>query len=234
MKARVANMAFAALAGVCSCFTPSDSLKNRSPLLEAPPPTLTPEGPPAPVPVAEEPALPAEPETFPGEEIARTARTFLGKRVIKLRKRRFPNDCTGLVRAVYAEHGLELLSSDEAKVGDNGVTAIWRFASHRGGVRRESPRPGDLVFFRETYDRNRDGRVNDGLTHVGIVDTVEPEGSVTIIHRVPRGVVRYRMTLGKPHVHADASGRIINDYMREHGRERLSAELFEGFATIAR
>jgi len=32
------------------------------------------------------------------------------------------------------------------------------------------PRPGDLVFFRGTYDKNGDGSVNndDGVTHVGL------------------------------------------------------------------
>ena len=37
----------------------------------------------------------------------------------------------------------------------------------------ESPRPGDLAFFHDTYDRNRDGRANDPYTHVALVEAVD-------------------------------------------------------------
>jgi peptidoglycan DL-endopeptidase CwlO len=101
------------------------------------------------------------------ETVLATARTLVGKSQLKVGGRAYPNDCTGLVEAAYSHAGLPLKGS--AKPGDNGVTAIYRYALNHGRVYNGGrPVPGDLVFFRETYDQNRDGRRNDGLTHVGI------------------------------------------------------------------
>ncbi len=99
-----------------------------------------------------------------------------------------------------------------------------------------TPVPGDLVFFRETYDQNRDGRTNDGLTHVGLVERVLEDGTVTVIHRVSRGVVRYRMNLAHPLARKDpASGRAINDYLRAPGSGEkgvLTGQLFSAYASL--
>jgi hypothetical protein len=93
-----------------------------------------------------------------------------------------------------------------------------------------------LVFFRETYDLNRDGRMNDGLTHVGIVESVDRGSTVSIIHRVNRGVVRYRMNLDRPGVHRDSStGDVLNDYLRPPGQNQaltLTGQLFAGYGAL--
>jgi cell wall-associated NlpC family hydrolase len=148
--------------------------------------------------------------------------------------KRFSDDCSGLVRAVYGTIGVDPLQ--EAQAGDNGVTALWRFASAHGR-HYEGGRPveGDLVFFRDTADTNRDGADDDGLTHVGLVDGVEADGTVTVIHRVASGVVRYRMNLGTPRQATAADGHTLNDWLRPPGpghHPRLTAELFAGYATL--
>jgi hypothetical protein len=116
------------------------------------------------------------------------------------------------------------------------VAAIYRFAGRHGRVYEGGrPLPGDLVFFKETYDRNRDGRRNDGLTHVGLVDDVEADGTVVIIHRVARGVVRYRMNLGHPDQAASPQGRRWNDWLRTEqpgAPAQLTGQLFAGYATL--
>lgn len=163
------------------------------------------------------------------------ARSLVGKKQLQVDGQRFPNDCTGLIAAAYASSGLELLSS--ARATDNGVTAMYRFAQRHGRVYETGkPTPGDLVFFRETYDQNRDGRANDGLTHVGIVDEVEPDGTVTVIHRVSRGVVRYRMNLTHRTSRRDPrTGRAINDYLRAPGsgqKSVLTGQLFAAYGSL--
>ncbi|MGQ0507599.1 MAG: CHAP domain-containing protein [Myxococcaceae bacterium] len=117
-----------------------------------------------------------------------------------------PDDCTGLVRSAYEAARIELLSADP-RVGENGVTWIWRGAKERRALREGVPRPGDLVFFRETYDRNRDGRRNDGLTHIGVVERADAQGNLTFIHRSSAGVVRARLNAFRPTEHRGASGR---------------------------
>ncbi|WP_224366561.1 CHAP domain-containing protein [Hyalangium versicolor] len=169
------------------------------------------------------------------ETVLATARALVGKSQVKVGGRAYPSDCTGLVEAVYAQAGVSLRGT--SKPGDNGVTALYRYALNHGRVYNGGrPVPGDLVFFRETYDQNRDGRRNDGLTHVGIVDQVDSDGTVTVIHRVKRGVVRYRMNLSKPGVGKDPdTGKILNDTLRAPGSGRsfaLTGQLFSAFATV--
>ncbi|MGV3619682.1 MAG: CHAP domain-containing protein [Archangium sp.] len=163
-----------------------------------------------------------------------TAQSLIGKNRVVVNGRRYGDDCTSFVQAVYAPLGVNLMS--ESQPGDNGVTAMWRFASAHGRIFEGGrPLPGDLVFFRETYDLNRDGRDNDGLTHIGVVEGVETDDTVLVIHRVARGVVRYRMNLNKPTVAKAASGKKLNDWLRTEtpgSRPRLTAELFAGFATL--
>jgi hypothetical protein len=161
------------------------------------------------------------------------ARKLIGRANVEIGGKRYPADCTGLVLGVYAAVGLDLLSS--ARPEDNGVTAIYRFAQRHGRIYQGGrPVAGDLVFFRDTDDRNRDGRLADGLMHVGIVDKAEPDGTVVVIHRVRRGVVRYRMNLNHPDLRA-AGGVRLNDSLRSPSAGKpaaLTGQLFAAYATF--
>jgi hypothetical protein len=163
------------------------------------------------------------------------ARSLVGKSRVQLGSRLYDADCTGLVYAIFDAVGLSIGSEGEA--GDNGVTAIFRYADRHGRIFEGGrPLPGDLVFFRETYDVNKDGRTNDGLTHVGLVEEVGTDGTVSVIHRVARGVVRYRMNLEHRALKKDpATGKPINDVLRAPGTERrevLTGQLFRAYGTV--
>lgn len=175
------------------------------------------------------------PAASPRETVLATARALVGKQQVVLNGRKYPADCTGLIEGVYAQAGLTFRGT--LKPGDNGVTALYRHARARGRVYTEGrPLPGDLVFFRETYDQNRDGRRNDGLTHVGIVDDVAADGTVTVIHRVRRGVVRYRMNLARPQLARNPkTGEVLNDLLRHPGPHRepvLTGQLFSSYGSV--
>jgi hypothetical protein len=148
--------------------------------------------------------------------------------------RSVPDDCTGLARIAYESAGIELMAG-AGRPGSNGVSHIYYRARRLGAVHKGRPQPGDLVFFRETYDRDRDGRRDDGLTHVGVVESVAPDGSITFVHRGSKGVARARMDLRHPKLHrARGSGAVVNDYLRRASggsRAYLTGELFAGFAS---
>ncbi|NVJ21018.1 MULTISPECIES: CHAP domain-containing protein [Myxococcus] len=168
-------------------------------------------------------------------KVLAAARSLVGKPQVTLDGRKYPADCTGLIEGVHAQAGLSFRGT--LKPGDNGVTALYRYARANGRVYTEGrPVPGDLVFFNETYDQNRDGRRNDGLTHVGIVDSVDAQGTVTVIHRVRRGVVRYRMNLARPHLPRDPkTGEVLNDLLRHAGPNKdpvLTGQLFASFGSV--
>jgi hypothetical protein len=153
----------------------------------------------------------------------------MGKTRIYIRGKRYPDDCTGLVRAVFDEVGINLFA--DARRGDNGVGAIYHFARTHGRIYTGGrPVAGDLVFFRDTYNRR-----GSSLTHVGVVEKVEEDRTVWVIHRVRRGVVRYRMNLEMPDARVDRSGHVLNDYLRKaspgHGQV-LTGQLFAAYATI--
>ncbi|MCA1826688.1 MAG: NlpC/P60 family protein [Myxococcales bacterium] len=142
-----------------------------------------------------------------GDRIADRAGAFVG---VATR-----SDCSAFTRAIYGHEGIDLAASP-ARPGENGVTNIHRLARSRRAL-HSRPRRGDLVFFRDTTSRG-------GLTHIGIVDSVDGGGRATFVHRASRGVVRSRIDLRHPR------SLRSNDVLRKSPR-RLAGELVAGFAS---
>ena len=173
--------------------------------------------------------------------IVRTAVKLVGAKTIESNGRRIAYDCAGVTRAVFLKHGIDLYDGEVGDPYANGVQIIHSHIEQQG-IFHQGPitRPGDLVFFNNTWDYNGDGKVNDPLTHVGIVERQESDGTVVFISRVAGAVERYRMNLGLPHVHKTTSGRILNDYLRRKdvtdgsNTRYLAGELFAQFATRLR
>jgi hypothetical protein len=168
----------------------------------------------------------------------RTAAKLVGAKTIESNGRRVAYDCAGVTRAVFLKHGIDLYGSSANDPAANGVRLIHAHIRQQGTF-HQGPvvHPGDLVFFDNTWDFNGDGKVNDPLTHIGIVERQEPDGTVIFISRVAGAVERYHMNLALPHVHKTADGRILNDYLRRKdvvdpaNTGYLTGELFAQFAT---
>jgi hypothetical protein len=153
---------------------------------------------------------------------------------------RFPSDCTGFVEAVYQMEGIPLRALMQQAAPDErqGVEAAWRAIRAYGTVlpRGEWPAPGDLVFWHDTYDRNRNGRADDGLTHVGIVLHVV-DGNVVFAHRGGHAVARGAMDPRRPHEGTAEDGGVLNSPIRKRdarldGVPLLAGELFAGYGRI--
>lgn len=148
-------------------------------------------------------------------------------------------DCSGLVMAAYAAAGVPLdayLPADSRK-GESLVARLYRGLAQLGRIHTHKvPEIGDLVFFDNTFDRNRDGRANDPLTHVGIVESVKADGTVIVIHHARGGALRTRLNLFHPEMRRDPkTGQALNHYLRfadGQKKKRLAGELFAGFATV--
>jgi hypothetical protein len=155
----------------------------------------------------------------------------------------FNPDCSGFVEAVYAAEGISLRRVLQAAAPreTSAVAAAWEAAGRfgerwRGG---EWPAPGDLVFFDDTWDRNGNGRRDDPLTHVGIVEQVASgTGTVTFLHRAGRAVERGFMTLDQPDRWRAADGTVLNTPLRTKGKGPrpdvpvLAGELFGGYGHL--
>lgn len=163
---------------------------------------------------------------------------LIGATTIESHGRRIAYDCAGVTRAVYLAHGIDLYDDGVADGKENGVRLIYNHLRAHGRLHRgPTVQAGDLVFFDNTWDYDGDGLANDPLTHIGIVERAEADGTVVFISRVAGAIERYRMNLSQPHVHRSADGRLLNDYMRRKRRldqaqtAYLTGELFAGFGT---
>lgn len=152
---------------------------------------------------------------------------------------KFQGDCSGFVQAVYDAAGIPIREAITLADADRGssVAAIYRTMTSVGMLYGADtpPLPGDLVFWNDTFDRNGNRALDDPLTHVGIVEGVSGNGTVTYLHRGSRGVARGRMNLRSPTLARNGSGEVLNSRLRvtrardPAGVRYLSGELFSAF-----
>jgi probable lipoprotein NlpC len=164
-----------------------------------------------------------------------------GKAPFQAGGERFNPDCSGFVEAVYAAEGVPLrrLAQLAAPGETSGVAALWAAAGRYGTRWRggEWPAPGDLVFFDDTWDRNGNQALDDPFTHLGLVEWVDQQGTVTFLHRAGAGVVRGHLTLDRPAAHRSTGGAELNAPLRARVSKgdrspALAGELFVGFGRI--
>lgn len=180
--------------------------------------------------VAERPSR-ADPRTPPTPlEIATAAAGFVGARALVVDGERYRWDCSGLVEASLASAGCAFKGSS--------AMLFEQARDLRVLHRRRKPTPGDIAFFDDTYDRNGNRRLDDPLSHVAVVESIDADGTITLVHVGSAGVVRFLMNLRHPEDRTDKDGRLVNDYLRarkdgDSPRTRyLSAELWVGFASF--
>ena len=173
-------------------------------------------------------------------ELAKTAVRFVGQSRVQVGGRNYTPDCSGFVRGVYASQRVDLYDGLGELDGGNGVGRIFTHVMQHGRIHYgPTVHPGDLVFFHNTWDFNRDGLPNDPLTHVGVVEKVDLDGTVVFVSSVSAGIERYRMNLKHPGTHKASDGRLLNDFLRRkhigdaRGTYYLAGQLFAAFGTLA-
>jgi len=176
------------------------------------------------------------------ESVVESARTLLGRKPderVVVRGREFMLDCIGTVSATYWGAGYDL-QRDFSKHSGNGVLRLHSSLAAWGALHElRIPRPGDIVFWANTWDRNEDGKLyNDGITHAGIVVQVDEDGTTHYLHAsVTRGVVISFFNLMHPDVPKSPEGKIWNSPMylgSNYGRATnpphwLSGDLWSAF-----
>ena len=130
-------------------------------------------------------------------------------RRFRVNGRSFPYDCSGYVAALLYENGFNVFEGTRSmNVQGNGVKLIHDFARRQGALSTQEASPGDIVFFSDTFDKNRDGKINDPLTHIGIVTDLRRDGTIEFMHLI-RGHVRRRLEARESSTttYVDAIGR---------------------------
>lgn len=134
-------------------------------------------------------------------------------------------DCSGFVKTAYERAGYALEVKPEHQQGTRSLAEmLYRQAKAEGRSHKETPKPGDLAFFKNTYGA-MDGRV----THVAMVESVAGDGTVTLIHHMGGRYRRSPMNLGIPHE------PLKNGYFRKRTTQSanepvLAGELFVAYA----
>ena len=169
-------------------------------------------------------------------KLAEGARSFIGKKQLVVRGRRFTMDCTGLVLAMYYYAGIDL-ARDFDKFTGNGVGRIYKTLEREDLLYSTStPLVGDIIFWDNTYDQNEDNSFNDPLSHVGMVLKVDDDATITYVHyHIRRGITTDYMNLRNPSVQ-DQRGfghiKVINPPLRmavpgkPHAEKWLSGQLY--------
>ncbi len=182
-----------------------------------------------------EPSAPAEtaeeaPPTQRGTLVAQSARALLGEEQLVVGDKSYRYDCSGLVMAAHARAGIPLLGS---------TRSMFALAGSSGALHYEKqPFAGDVVFFDNTYDRNRNGQRDDPLSHVAVVQSVDEDGTIQMVHKSNRGVLLFSMNLHRPGQHKDSAGKVLNDFLRSGSSSRttdgpvLAGQLWRAFASF--
>lgn len=172
------------------------------------------------------------PQDGAGQQVADTACSLIGARAVVVSGVRYRFDCSGFVEASLAGAG---------RVFEGSAADLFAIARERGVLhRRHRPDVGDVAFFDDTYDKDGNGRVDDPLTHVGVVTRIGADGTLEIVHLGNSGIVTLAMNLRQPDVHLDDSGRLLNDYLRAPSSKdsprvhHLSGELWAAFGSLWR
>lgn len=150
---------------------------------------------------------------------------------VDVRPRGFRADCSGFVEAITHRAGVPL----------KGSVAMMQAALEAEGRIHHHPIPhiGDLAFFHNTYDRNRNGRQDDLWTHIAVVVDVEPDGTLVLAHHgSKRALIRMNLRPALQHRKTDADGRVVNSVLKYRYDAplnwplRLTSQNWAAFATL--
>lgn len=165
-----------------------------------------------------------------GQGVADAAGHYVGKTVMSCSGEKFRYDCSGLVNVVHYKAGIDLRGQNSEGLLD--------MARELGVDHGGAPKTGDVVFFDNTYDRNKNGRLDDSLTHVAVVESVDADGTVHMVHKGSKGVVRIVMNPEHPDQRLGPEGQEWNDWLRARKKgdskntPYLAGQMFVGSASF--
>ncbi len=165
------------------------------------------------------------------------AERLKGTRKLVVKDKTFSMDCSGTVLAVYYYAGIDLTGA-YSKYSGNGVARIYKYLEDENLLYNTiMPVPGDIIFWDNTWDKNSDGKINDSLTHMGMVVYSFKNGDVEYIHlNYRKGIIFEKMNLKDPDTNIiiiDGKTIIINSPMRMRSApksgKRLASQLCRSF-----
>jgi len=165
------------------------------------------------------------------------AHQIIGVEELFVNNRSFTIDCSGTVMAIYWYAGIDLAQAFSGYSG-GGTERIYKYLRDKDLLyRTELPKPGDIIFWDNTFDKNGNGKLDDYLTHMGMVVSTDDKGNIEYIHdNYRKGIILAKMNLYNPDEYyeiIDGEKIILNDPMRMRGspesKNWLSSQLYTDF-----
>lgn len=161
-------------------------------------------------PQQEQPVEPQQPK--PPQHLVGTTRTAADLRGIqRVEAATALLGTPGLQDRAFVAHVLRAAGQDlEVDRSRPYAPALFELLAHKGlTLHQQDPRPGDLIFFKNTADLNANGRADDGVTLVGVVERVNGTRVVLIAQRAGK-VRRLAADPTQPTLVRDAKGEVVN------------------------
>ncbi|MBR4159091.1 MAG: C40 family peptidase [Spirochaetia bacterium] len=152
-----------------------------------------------------------------------------GKTSLSVNGKKYKMDCSGVVSAIYQKAGIDL-TKDFKKYKGGGVQRIHETLRSKGLTYRPTvPVPGDILFWDNTYDANKNGRADDTLSHIGmVVSSDKRTGEVVYIHHhEKKGIVFEKMNLLHPNDPAYNAGMRDSKAKKLPGNKYLASQLYK-------
>jgi hypothetical protein len=189
----------------------------------------------------------AQPIDSDQKAVLASARTLIGlapESRVNVNGRTFVLDCIGTVSAIF--YGIDIdVQRDFRRYSGDGVNRLYQSLKALNTLHKDLyPRPGDVIFWDNTWDANGDGILTDDpRTHAGVVLSVDKDGTIHYVHEhIIKGVTIEAMNLLHPRDYYDPQGRIINNALamnsgisrKNNPPHWTSGDLWDSFGDILR
>ena len=147
-------------------------------------------------------------------------------------------DCSGFVSLVNKNINNVYFSETNLLkfYGENGSKsqAIYNFYKKRNLISQTSPKLGDLVFFNNTTSQTK-GKNKQTITHLGIIDRIENDGTIRFMHNTRGKNKSGFMNLFQKNSHK-IGGKEVNSYIvacKGGDATCLTSNRFAGFGKVS-
>ncbi len=183
------------------------------------------------------------------EKLAKFALTFEDKALPK--DSRWNNFSSGFVKMVYLNFNVDLydVAPELKKTEDGkwlgGVELIHKYVETNGELFNDRlPKKGDIIFLDNTFDADKDKKVNDKLTSIGIVVDVDSEETVHFLYKGSKGISLKQINLKLKEQESIKNKNVvktINSKMRWFSKKdkeklentpELTSQLFNSYGTL--
>lgn len=121
----------------------------------------------------------------------------------------------------------------------SSITSFFKWCKKSGKVSfGKKLTPGQVIFFHNTSDANKDGRNNDWYTHIAVVKSVESTGTAYLSAKHGKKLQTFTMSLKYPDMASTESGNPLNSELRPRKNsdapytQYLAGELYAGTCAL--